>query len=173
MENIFLYQLVDAVKGEFLLGDPHSSVTAVSIDTRTLHKDDYYFAIKGKSFDGHDFLKNAIDKHAKGIVISIKEANLGKPFPYMPAIVSVKDTTLALGDFARYYRKKFTLPVVGITGSNGKTTTKEMLATILQQLGPILKNQGNFNNTIGLPMTIFNMNSEHAFAVLEMGTSSF
>lgn len=173
MENLSLYELVDAVKGEFLLGDPHFPVSSVSIDTRTLSKHDFYFAIKGKNYDGHEFLKPAIEKGVKGLVVSRTDVDFGKPFPYIPAIVKVNDTVKALGDLASYYRKRFNTNVVGITGSNGKTTVKEMLSSILEKKGPTLKNAGNFNNQLGLPLTLLKITSQHSYAVIEMGTSFF
>ncbi|MBN1622615.1 MAG: UDP-N-acetylmuramoyl-tripeptide--D-alanyl-D-alanine ligase [Endomicrobiales bacterium] len=172
MENIYLYQLVDAVKGEFLLGDPHSTVTSVSTDTRTLRKGDYFFALTGDNFDGHNFLQTAVEKGAKGVIVSRGDIDLGKPFPYLPAIIKVKDTLTALGDLANFYRKRFDIPVVAITGSNGKTTVKEMVSAILSLKASTLCNYENYNNQIGLPMTLFNLNSSHKYAVLEMGTSS-
>lgn len=171
MDDFFLYELVDAVNGEFLLGDPHFPVISVSTDTRTMHKGDYYIALKGENFDGHDFLKVAIEKEAKGIIISKNNVDLGKPFPYMPAIIRVDDTLKALGDLAGYYRRKYILPVIGITGSNGKTTVKEMTASVLNLRAPALSSAGNFNNQIGLPLTLLRLNQEFKYAVVEMGTS--
>ncbi|MFH1369328.1 MAG: UDP-N-acetylmuramoyl-tripeptide--D-alanyl-D-alanine ligase [Elusimicrobiota bacterium] len=171
MENIFLSELITAVKGEFLLGDPKSVISSISIDTRTLRKGDFYFAVKGRNYDGHNYLIQAIEKGVKGIVVSKKEIDIGNPFPAPPAIICVQDTQKALGDLAHYYRSKWKIPVIGITGSNGKTTAKEMLASILRQKGHAVSNAGNFNNQIGLPLTIFNLSLFHEYAVLEMGTS--
>ncbi len=171
MENLYLNELIAAVKGEFLIGDPHSAVVNVSIDTRTLRKGDYYFALPGKNFDGHDFLRQAIERQAGGIIISRREIDLGSPFPSFPAVIKVPEAFRALGDLAAYYRGKWNIPVTGVTGSNGKTTTREMLRSILSPLGPTLGTKGNLNNLVGLPLTIFNITSGHRFAVLEMGTS--
>lgn len=171
MENIYLHELVGAVGGEFLLGDPHAVIRAVSIDTRTLHRGDYFFALTGHNFDGHNYLKNASERRAGGLIITRQDADFGNPFPYLPAIIRVNDTTKALGDFAGYYRKKFNIPLVAITGSNGKTTTKEMLSSIMEQYGRVHKTGGNFNNQIGLPLTLMRLESEHRCAVIEMGTS--
>ena len=171
MENLFLNELIAAVKGEFLIGDPHSPVVNISIDTRSLRKGDYYFALPGKNYDGHDFLRQAIERQVGGIIISRKEIDLGNPFPSFPAVVKVRDVFCALGDLAACYRGKWTIPLVAVTGSNGKTTTKEMLRGILSHLGPTLATSGNFNNQIGLPLTLFNLTSRHRYAVVEMGTS--
>ena len=171
MEKLYLHELVNATRGEFLLGDPHAQVRGISIDTRTLHRGDYFFAITGRNFDGHEFLKNAAERLAGGLIVSNIEVPIGNPFPFLPAMVRVVDTTFALGDVARYYRKKWDIPLVAITGSNGKTTTKEMLTAILELGGPTLKNAGNHNNQIGVPLTLFNLGPQHRHAVVEMGTS--
>lgn len=172
MENLKLTELISAVNGEFLLGNPRSLVASISIDSRSLRKGDYFFALKGKNFDGHNHLIHAIEKGVSGLVVSKMDFDMGDPFPAPPSIILVKDTHKALGDLAAYYRNKWAkLPVISVTGSNGKTSTKEMIASILRQKGPTLSNTGNFNNQIGLPMTIFNLSLSHEFAVLEMGTS--
>jgi UDP-N-acetylmuramoyl-tripeptide--D-alanyl-D-alanine ligase len=171
MENFSLHELVSAVRGEFLSGNPHAPVRNLSTDGRALRRGDYFVALQGKNFDGHDFLKQAVERGAAGIVVSRQQIDLGNPFPDFPAIVRVNDTLKALGDIARCYREKFRIPLIGITGSNGKTTTKEMLASILRHKGPTVSTTGNFNNRIGLPLTLFNLTSEHRYAVVEMGTS--
>ncbi|OGS19349.1 MAG: hypothetical protein A2219_06870 [Elusimicrobia bacterium RIFOXYA2_FULL_50_26] len=171
MENLYLHELVNATRGEFLLGDPHAPVRAISIDTRTLHRGDFFFAITGRNFDGHEFIKNAAERLAGGLIVSITDVPIGNPFPFLPAMIKVVDTTFALGDLARYYRKKWNIPLVAITGSNGKTTTKEMLTAILELDSPTLKNAGNHNNQIGVPLTLFNLGHQHRYAVVEMGTS--
>ncbi|MHB9154697.1 MAG: UDP-N-acetylmuramoyl-tripeptide--D-alanyl-D-alanine ligase [Endomicrobiales bacterium] len=171
MENFYLHELINAAKGEFLLGDPHSPVRTLSIDTRTIRSGDFFVALTGKNFDGHDFLRQAVEKRIAGVIVSRKDIDLGNPFPAFPAIVQVPDTTRALGDIAAYYRRKWQVPLAAVTGSNGKTTTKEMLASILSESGPTLCTHGNFNNQIGLPLTLLNLMPEHRYAVVEMGTS--
>ncbi|OGS34926.1 MAG: hypothetical protein A2293_06680 [Elusimicrobia bacterium RIFOXYB2_FULL_49_7] len=171
MENITLRELISAINGQFVIGDPHSTIRGISIDTRTIHRGDFYFAITGKNFDGHNFVKQALEKGASGIVITRHDIDLGNPFPAMPAVVKVADTFSALGNLAKYYRRKWQIPVVGITGSNGKTTTKEMIASILGQKGQLLKTEGNLNNQLGLPLTLLKMTGQDYCAVVEMGTS--
>lgn len=171
MENFTLQELIRACGGEFLLGDPHARISRISIDTRTLRRGDYYVALTGGTFDGHDFLKQAVEKKAGGLIVNRHNVDLGNPFPSFPAVVKVPDTMLALGDIARAYRRKWDMPLIGITGSNGKTTTKEMLASILSQTGTTLATSGNFNNQIGLPLTLFELAAKHRWAVVEMGTS--
>lgn len=171
MENFYLHELINAARGEFLLGDPHSLVRTLSIDSRTIRKGDYFIAISGNNFDGHAFLKTVIEKGAAGIIVSKQDLDLGNPFPVFPAVVRVADTTRALGDIAGAYRRKWRTPLAAVTGSNGKTTTKEMLASILGLKGKTLHTAGNFNNQIGLPLTLVGLASEHEYAVVEMGSS--
>jgi UDP-N-acetylmuramoyl-tripeptide--D-alanyl-D-alanine ligase len=171
MENLFLNELIESTRGEFLLGSPHAVVKNISTDSRTVRKGDFFFAIKGKNYDGHDFLRDAVNRQAAGLVVSKKELDLGSAVPDFPSVVKVADTTRALGDLAGYYRRKFNLKVIGITGSNGKTTTKLMLSSILNLSAPCLSNTKNFNNQLGVPLTLMGLSGEHRFAVIEMGTS--
>ena len=123
-----------------------------------------FVAIKGENFDGHDFVSQAEEKGA-GLLMVSKTVDSRLPF------VMVNDTRLAQLKLAEYYRKKFNIPVVGITGSVGKTTTKEMVSAALGQKFNVLKTQGNFNNDIGLPKMIFQLNEAYTAAVFEMGMS--
>ncbi|MCX8010406.1 MAG: UDP-N-acetylmuramoyl-tripeptide--D-alanyl-D-alanine ligase, partial [Ignavibacteria bacterium] len=143
----------------------------VSIDSRTVKPNDLFFAIKGENHDGHSFIDNAIKSQAKGIVIAksrIQEFKDKKIF-----IVAVNDTTLALGKFSNIVRKKFQGKIIGITGSNGKTTTKEMIYEVLASKYRVLKSEGNLNNHIGVPLTLFRLNNHYDFAVVEMGINHF
>ncbi len=134
----------------------------VSIDSRTIKRGQFFIAIRGKRFDGHDFIDTALKKGAFGVIGEEKGA-----------MIRVKDSLTALGNIAAYHRKRFNIPIVGITGSNGKTTTKDMIAHILSYKGTVLKNNGTENNLIGLPLTLLRLKSRHSFAVLEMGANSF
>ena len=174
MENFYLMDLINAVDGSFVIGNPHLPINEISIDTRTIKEGSLFFAIKGKSLDGHDFIREAIEKKVSAIVYSKEGMNFGNLFPTIPSLVKVKDTSLALEKLATAYRKRFNLlHCVAITGSNGKTTTKEMLASIFRQKGKTLTNQGNFNNRIGVPLTLFNLTSDTEYAAIEIGTSEF
>ncbi len=151
---------------------PTMEIKGISIDSRTIREGDLFIAIRGDRFDGHDFVAEALKKGACGALVErsmleAKYATLGG----VANVVPVEDTVFALQELAMMRRKKFFIPVVGITGSNGKTTTKEMLASILAKRGPVLKNEGNLNNHIGVPLTLFRLNSEHRSAVIEMGMS--
>ena len=172
MESFYLKDLIKAVNGKFLIGDPNLPIKSVSIDSRTVRRGQFFFALKGKNYDGHSFIKDVVEKEASGIVYSEDDADFANPFPKFPSIVKVSDTLTALGDLAKTYRKRFTdTKVIGITGSNGKTTTKEILKSILSKKAKTISNKGSFNNKIGLPLSVFELRSDVKYAVFEMGTS--
>ncbi|MDR0956485.1 MAG: UDP-N-acetylmuramoyl-tripeptide--D-alanyl-D-alanine ligase [Endomicrobium sp.] len=172
MESFYIKELIVAIDGQFIIGDPSLLVKGISIDSRVIKKDEVYFAIKGNNYDGHDFIEEAIKMGASSVVYSRDDINLLKYVQKIPALIKVKDTLAALGNFAKRYKTKFqNVKVVGITGSNGKTTTKEMLNSILNIKGKTVSNSGNFNNRIGLPLSIFNLNSDTKYGVFEIGTS--
>jgi UDP-N-acetylmuramoyl-tripeptide--D-alanyl-D-alanine ligase len=125
-----------------------------------------FVALQGESFDGHDFISAAVEK---GAALVITQKVLAKES--LPYIV-VEDSLKALQDIARYYRRKFRIPFIAVTGSSGKTTTKDMIASVLSQSFKVLKTEGNFNNAIGLPLTLLKLQDSHEIAVLEMGMSS-
>ena len=137
----------------------------VSTDSRKIKHGDLFFALSGDKFDGHDFLNQAIEAGAAGVVVS-KEFNSDKA-----VVFKVANTLQALGDLAKAYRDKFNWPCMALTGSNGKTTTKEMLATCVGTKYKTFKTVGNFNNLIGLPLSLFNLDSSYEAAVLELGMS--
>jgi len=148
-------------------------IKGVSIDSRTIKKGELFVAIKGPRFDGHDFVPEVIKNGAWGALVERSEletkyASLGG----MRNILAVEDTIFALQEMSQMHRKKFAIPVIGITGSNGKTTTKEMLASILKQRGSVLKNEGNLNNHIGVPLTLLKLDARHKSAAVEMGMSA-
>jgi len=148
-------------------------IAGVSIDSRSIREGELFVAIKGDRYDGHDFVPDALKKGACGALV--ERSALEKKFSVLGGlknILPVEDTLFALQEMALMHRKKFSIPVVGITGSNGKTTTKEMLANIMKQKGPVLKNEGNLNNHIGVPLTLMKLNEGHRAAVVEMGMSA-
>jgi len=136
--------------------------TAVSTDTRTLEPGALYFALRGPRFDGHDWLAAAREAGAAGAVV---ERDLATPL----ATIRVDDTRAALGRLAAHWRSNFDLPLVGITGSNGKTTVKEMAGLMLEGTGPGVVTRGNLNNDIGVPLTLLRLRAGDRFAVIEMG----
>lgn len=135
----------------------------VSTDSRTLQAGQLFVALHGPNFDGHDYL---VEAKAKGAAACMVE----KPVANCPALI-VKDTRLALGRLARAWRRNFAMPLVAVTGSNGKTTVKEMLASIFAQQGEVLATRGNLNNDIGVPLTLFGLAENHSGAVIEMGAN--
>ena len=136
----------------------------VSTDTRTLAKGNLFVALQGPNFDGHNYIEQAWRKGAAAAAVSHVA---GDSIPQ----IRVEDTRLALGELATHWRRQFELPLVAVTGSNGKTTVKEMLAAILSRCGHTLVTRGNFNNDIGVPHTLFELGGEHAYAVLELGAN--
>jgi UDP-N-acetylmuramoyl-tripeptide--D-alanyl-D-alanine ligase len=143
-----------------------STFTSVSTDTRSLKPGALYFALTGENFDGHNFIEKAQQAGAVAAVVSAANAdNFSLPR------IQVSDTRKALGRLAAAWRQDFRGAVIGVTGSNGKTTVKEMIAAILAKQGDVLATQGNFNNDIGLPLTLLSMDLTEKFAVIEMGAN--
>jgi UDP-N-acetylmuramoyl-tripeptide--D-alanyl-D-alanine ligase len=148
-------------------------IKGISIDSRKIKEGELFVAIKGDRFDGHDFVGEAIKKGAWGALVerSVLESRYDR-LGGLKNILPVEDTIFSLQEMSHMHRKKYSIPVVGITGSNGKTTTKEMLAGILKQRGPVLKNEGNLNNHIGVPLTLLKLDKRHRSAAVEMGMSA-
>lgn len=161
-------EIIRAAKGKLLHGDPTVKVKGVSIDSRNFKKGELFVAIKGENHDGHTFA-GQIEKSASAIVVSRKDLRFKTKIP----VILVKDTTEALGKIALAHRKKFNIPIIAITGSSGKTTTKDMLAEVLRSKYKVLSNAGTQNNQIGVPLTLFKLSREHEVAVLELGTNRF
>ena len=157
-----------AVKGEIRNCDGDELIHAVSTDTRTITEGAVFVALKGERFDGHKFVSAAVDGGAVCCIVNRDGGNFGN----LPVIL-VDDTAKALMDLAACYRSKFRIPVIGITGSVGKTSTKEMIASVLSQSYKTHMTKGNFNNEIGLPLTVFDLMKEDEIMVLEMGMSAF
>ncbi|MDI6781700.1 MAG: UDP-N-acetylmuramoyl-tripeptide--D-alanyl-D-alanine ligase [bacterium] len=168
MLPISVDEILTAVKGELVCGNREWLINAgVSIDSRKILPGQLFIAIKGENFDGHDFIWQVIDRGVSGVIFS-NELEV-EYIPKGVCAVRVKDTIAALGHLAAYYRNKFDIPVIGITGSNGKTTTKEMLGDVLSKQWNVLRNKKNFNNNIGLPLTLLEMDASTQFCVVELG----
>jgi UDP-N-acetylmuramoyl-tripeptide--D-alanyl-D-alanine ligase len=157
------------VTGGRWIGTPPREVEGIGADTRKFAPGALFVAIKGDRFDGHDFLAAAAQAGAAAALVAADRA-AALAAPPLP-LLAVADTVPALGAIARFHRLRFDLPVVGVTGSNGKTTTREMIAAILATRGRTLKNDGNLNNEIGVPLTLFGLDADHRAAVIEMGMS--
>lgn len=169
MKNLTLRNITLACNGEFRGNEEllDKEVAGVVIDSRKVEKDYLFIAIDGERFNAHKFIPDTIEK---GALCVVSHEDLGETdFPY----ILVKNTGQALLDTAKLYRDSFDVKVVGITGSVGKTSTKEMIASVLAQKYNVHKTLGNFNNEWGLPITIFEMNENHEVAILEMGVNHF
>ncbi|HEY6458462.1 MAG TPA: UDP-N-acetylmuramoyl-tripeptide--D-alanyl-D-alanine ligase [Steroidobacteraceae bacterium] len=147
--------------GGRLLG-ADSAFGGVSTDSRTVNPGELFVALSGPRFNGEDYVAAAVARGAAGAVVRTQQA-------CAPRQILVDDTLTALASSAKAWREGFAIPLVGVAGSNGKTTVKELISNILSQLGPCLSTRGNLNNHIGVPLTLFRISSEHRFAVVEMG----
>jgi len=167
MRTFSVEDVVRGTRGALIGGDLGVPVAGVSIDSRTLGVGEAFFAIRGHRLDGHAYLRDAAGRGASCLVVH----TLPDELPLSVAAVLVDDTTRALGRFAAFHRARFTLPVAAVTGSNGKTTTTEMMAAVLGVLGPVLKPESSFNNQWGLPLTLLRLGPEHRAVALELGAN--
>ena len=169
---LLLSDVLKASSGKLISGLAETFFHGISTDSRSIKKGNLFIALRGDNFDGHDYAEAAFRLGAAGILAQdedkISRLKTDKKF----AIILVTDTLFALGEIAHAWRQKFSIPVIGLTGSSGKTTTKEMIASILGRKKNILKTEGNLNNLIGLPQTIFHLNEGHEWMLLEMGTNT-
>ena len=172
MINQSIEAIAKACNGVVINKGNFDIVKQVSTDTRTLKEESLFIPIIGENFDGHMFINDAIKKGANAVLIQENKVE-DSCIPNNIAVIQVQDTLEALMDISKYYRKLFNIPFIGVTGSVGKTTTKDLISGVLSGKFDVHKNMGNFNNQIGLPMTLFNLESNHQISVLEMGMSSF
>ncbi len=154
-----------AVGGEYI-NKGEGSITGVTIDSRNVERGMLFVPIVGERTDGHNYIDTAFEKGA-AVCLSEKEIEASG------CVIKVKSTAMAIGQIAKAYKMKYNLPTVGVTGSVGKTSTKDMIASVMSKLGACLKTAGNFNNELGLPLTVFGLWEEHKSCVLEMGMSAF
>lgn len=173
MKNLKVKDILKVTKGELIIGNTEIECENFSKDTRQINKGDMYIGIKGESFDGNEFWKKALDNGAQGVIaekikISEEEKNKYKD----KIIIRVENTLEALYEIAKYKRSLYDIPVIAITGSVGKTSTKDIVSNVVSQKYKTLKTKGNNNNNIGLPFTILRLKDEEA-AVLEMGMNHF
>lgn len=161
-----LDRIARIVGGEYSGRHRNSALSGVSTDSRQILPGSLFIPLRGKRFDGHDYLGQAVQNGAAACLSEEVIEGLSVP------VVRVADTLRALGDIAAAWRLQLRGPLIGITGSAGKTTTKEMLAAILARMAPGLKTAGNFNNLIGVPVTLLRLEAQHQWAVVEMGTSA-
>ena len=165
-------EVLNATGGTLLQGERNIFFQGISTDSRAITEGELYFALQGPRFDGHHYALEALDKKAAGVVVEEGKArDIRWNGHQSKAIILVKDTLQALGDLARERRQRYQTPVVALTGSNGKTTSKEMISACLETSFPVLKNRGNWNNLIGLPLTLLRLTEKERVVVLEMGTN--
>jgi len=166
MKSLSVREVLNAVGGKLFNNDGNDIILNVSTDSRSISNGDLFIPLKGERFDGHKFIESAFEKGAI-CVLSEKKLDLNKPYIY------VRDTKEALAALAEYYRSLFNIPIVAVTGSVGKTTTKDIIYSVLKQKFNTVKTEGNFNNEIGVPATIFKIDESSEAAVIEMGMNHF
>ncbi|MEJ2745606.1 MAG: UDP-N-acetylmuramoyl-tripeptide--D-alanyl-D-alanine ligase, partial [bacterium] len=174
MEPISIDEALAVTAGELVAGDGRAGICSITTDTRGLSRGDFFIPLKGKRFDGHDYLDVALDGGCSGAVCSrlLTDADIRKWSSSGAVLIRVDDTLRALQQIAKRYRERFQIPLVAITGSNGKTTTKDMVAAIAAGSFSVLGSEGTFNNDVGVPLTLLRLERHHSLAVLELGMNS-
>ncbi len=177
MIQLTITEILEATEGVLLRGHSDTAISGVSTDSRKAGPGYLFIPLKGERYDGHDFIQGAFESGASAALTERSPADIYNAVAGQDAqagdkiLIKVGNTLKALQDIAAYYRSKFPIPFVGITGSVGKTSTKDMVACALGAGYNVLKNEGNLNNEIGVPLTIFNLEDYHEAAVVEMGMS--
>ncbi|PYK70777.1 MAG: hypothetical protein DME42_12025 [Verrucomicrobia bacterium] len=162
MDALSLHRIAEFAAAEIARGNGETTISRVSTDSRTIKRGDLFVALRGEHFDAHNFLDQVAKAGAAGALVS-QDPPPGLPQTF--AILRAADTLLAYQNLAANYRKTLPLKVLGITGSNGKTSTKDFAASILGRAFRVTKTEGNFNNHVGLPRTMLEANRDHQFAV--------
>ncbi|MBN2538815.1 MAG: UDP-N-acetylmuramoyl-tripeptide--D-alanyl-D-alanine ligase [Deltaproteobacteria bacterium] len=164
-------EIITATGGTLIKGNPDGIFEGLSTDSRNVGEGNLFIPLTGERFDGHDFIRDAVKKGAAGLLVQRGADEIPEDALDNICVILVDDTLRALGDIANLWRNKFTIPVVAVTGSSGKTTTKEMIATVAGLSGTVLKSKGNYNNLVGLPLSLLELNRGHEKAVVELGTN--
>ncbi len=164
----FTIEQVRAACGGTYIKETEGCISGVTIDSRKATEGMLFVPIVGERVDGHDYIEAALKNGALASLCERSEFSAKKG-----AVIGVKSSVDAIGKIAAAYKREYNVPTVAVTGSVGKTTTKDMIAAVMSKLGPCLKTEGNFNNELGLPLTVFGLEKEHKSAVLEMGMSAF
>ena len=174
MNSLSVFDFLKATGGKLVYGNLKPHITGISTDTRTLKRGEIFFALTGDNHDGHKYIRQAMEKGAIGAVVSSckkVEYSLLNGFDKC-VFIEVPDTLRALGDLASYYRNTLQTRFIAVTGSNGKTTTKDMVYHILKNFHSVSKSRKSFNNFVGVPLTIFETEASHDYGVVEMGTNA-
>ena len=161
-------EIATAIQGTVIRGSGSAVFAGLSTDSRQIEARCLFWALRGDRYDGHDFAEKAVRKGAAGVVVR-EHGELPWAEGTGVTVIEVPDTLRALGDLARWWRSHYAIPLAAVTGSAGKTTTKEMAAAILALKGETLKNKGNLNNLIGLPLTLLGLDEKHHAGIVEMG----
>ena len=174
MNTIEISNILKATNGKLLLGSSESCITGISTDSRSIKEGELFFALEGENYDGHKFIDHANSNGAVGAVISSNKEAVHSLLvgSKQCVLVEVADTSKALGDLAKFYRKSLKTNFIAVTGSNGKTTTKDMIYHILKKFSSVTRSRKSFNNFIGVPLTIFDADPTQDFCVVEMGTNA-
>ena len=174
MNNLKVSDILKATGGKLIQGNSELLINGISTDTRSIKQGEIFFALEGENYDGHKFVEQAIHNGAAGAVISS-----GKKAAYSfhngfkkCALLEVADTLTALGELAKFYRNSLPASFIAVTGSNGKTTTKDMAYHVLRNFKSVSRSRKSFNNLIGVPLTIFETETAHDFCIVEMGTNA-
>lgn len=168
MADFTAAEILSATSGRLAAGREGATCSGVTTDSRAVAAGQCFLALRGERFDGHDFVDIALRAGAVGAVVSRSPEGLQRQPESDAFVIVVEDTLKALGDLARLHRARFQIPVVGVTGSTGKTTTKDMIATILARRGPVATTPENYNNEIGVPLAVLALAPEYDTAVIEM-----
>ncbi len=165
MESISIDEILRITRGDLLQGTRSRAITNVAIDSRKINKNDLYVPIVGETNNGHDYISQACSNGGRVCLTEERE----RSFPEEMTVIYVASTLVAMKALAGFNRHRYSIPVIAITGSSGKTTTKDLVAAVLSQKFHTLKTDGNFNNEYGIPQTLCNLESDHQIAVIEMG----
>ena len=173
MKNILVKDIIRECNGKLICGDLNTICENYCRDSRAVNIGDVYLGIKGENFNGSDFYKEALEKGAKGCILQNVEINAEDIKKYKDRFIVIVDSVVeSIQKLAAYKRSLYNIPIIGVTGSVGKTSTKDIIASVLSRKYKTLKTEGNYNNEIGLPLTILKL-KDHEAAVIEMGMSAF
>lgn len=172
MKNLTVEDIIKATDGKLISGNLSDDINKIVIDSREVTKKTMLVSIIGESLDGHKFINSAYNSGCRNFLVSSTE-EIAKEVFDDSNIILVDNTEISLGKISKFYLNKFDIPVIGVTGSVGKTTTRDMIYSVVSSKYCSIKNEKNFNNQFGVPLTIFNIEDKHEFAVIEMGMCGF